>query len=156
MQNSILNLFFKRKKAKFEYAVKELIAYSRENAIRLGSDKLNSLHFVLSLENFNILVVNLLKTKGLDFERLAKKLKTDEVHLEPNHQIQLTVEAESVLKKSMNEAINLDKNNVEIIHVILSILKDKNCMAYSDLSTVVNYNEILSIAKLPEELNETK
>lgn len=119
----------------FSAKVKDIISYSREEALRLGNDYIGIEHLLLGLirdgENLAVrillnLSVNLQELKN-EVE-LAIKDKTGRVQ-NSNVQLPLTKSAERVIRITFLEAKQLKSSIIETEHVMLSILKNKECVA---------------------------
>ncbi len=117
--------------AKFSQKVKDVLSYSREEAIRLGNRNISSEHIFLGiLRDGEGLAIDILISMGLD---LALIRKTVEDHLRSNTEltraeienIPLLKTAERVLKLVYLEARSLQSDTIDTGHLILAILKDE-------------------------------
>lgn len=118
--------------AKFSPKVKEVISYSREEALRLSHDFIGIEHLVLGLirEGEGLAVKTM---RGLDIDPvLLRKNIEDSIKgkvakgtFNPNN-IPLTKQAEKVLKITVLEAKVLKSDVIGTEHLLLSILKNKD------------------------------
>lgn len=121
--------------AKFSQKVKDVISYSREEAIRLSQDNIGIEHLVLGLiRDGDSLAVKVLKSLDVDLEELRLKIEEsleDKVTHSPikNDQLPLTKQAERVLKVTVLEAKALKSDVIGTEHLLLSILKNKDNLA---------------------------
>src|ERR671919_2829369 len=115
----------------FSAQVKEIISFSREEALRLGNDFIGTEHLLLGLirEGDNT-AVRILKSFNVDlYERrkeieLAVKDKTGK-NIANINSLPLTKQAEKVIRVTVLEAKALKSSTVETEHLMLSILKNK-------------------------------
>src|SRR6202000_2252459 len=115
--------------------VKEIISFSREEALRLGNDFIGSEHLVLGLirEGDNT-AVKILKTLNVDLYELRKEIelavkdKTGK-NIANINSLPLTKQAEKVIRVTVLEAKALKSTTVETEHLMLSILKNKENIA---------------------------
>ncbi len=117
--------------AKFSQRVKEVLSYSREEAIRLGNRNISSEHIFLGiLRDGEGVAIDILVSMGLD---LAAIRKTVEDHLRSGTELKpsemenvpLLKTAERVLKLVYLEARSLKSETIDTGHLILAILKDE-------------------------------
>ncbi|MCH5689417.1 hypothetical protein LWM68_37355 [Niabella sp. W65] len=116
----------------FSTQVKEIISYSREEALRLGNDFIGTEHLLLGLirEGDNT-AIRILKGFNIDIFELRKEIelaikdKTGK-NIANINSLPLTKQAEKVIRVTVLEAKALKSNQVETEHLMLSILKKKN------------------------------
>jgi len=117
--------------AKFSQRVKDVLSYSREEAIRLCNRNISSEHIFLGiLRDGEGVAIDILVSMGLD---LASIRKTVEDHLRAKTElspseienIPLLKTAERVLKLVYLEARSLRSDTIDTGHLILAILKDE-------------------------------
>jgi ATP-dependent Clp protease ATP-binding subunit ClpC len=117
--------------AKFSQRVKDVLSYSREEAIRLGNRNISSEHIFLGiLRDGEGSAIDIMVSMGLD---LAAIRKTVEDHLRTNTElsqvemenIPLLKTAERVLKLVYLEARSLRSETIDTGHLLLAILKDE-------------------------------
>ncbi len=121
--------------AKFSPKVKEVISYSREEALRLGHDYIGVEHLLLGLiREGEGLAIKVLKSLDVDVILLRKAIE-DAVRDKSVHQslnvsnLPLTKQAEKVLKVTVLEAKVLKSETIGTEHLMLSILKNKDNIA---------------------------
>lgn len=115
----------------FSAQVKEIISYSREEALRLGNDFIGTEHLLLGLirEGDNT-AVKILKQLNVDLFELRKEVelavkdKTGK-NIAQINSLPLTKQAEKVIRVTVLEAKALKSPQVETEHLMLSILKNK-------------------------------
>ncbi len=117
----------------FSPKVKDVIAYSKEEALRLGHDFIGTEHLALGLlrkgEGKAIEILNLLE---VNLEYLRKKIELlspanpilSEVNSKRN--LQLTKQAEKALKTTFLEAKLYKSDYVNTVHLLLCILRNEN------------------------------
>jgi ATP-dependent Clp protease ATP-binding subunit ClpC len=119
----------------FSSQVKEIISFSREEALRLGNDFIGTEHLLLGLirEGENT-AVRILKSFNVDLYELRKEIemaikdKTGK-NIANINSLPLTKQAEKVIRVTVLEAKALKSNMVETEHLMLSILKNKENVA---------------------------
>jgi ATP-dependent Clp protease ATP-binding subunit ClpC len=114
--------------ANFSPKVKEIISYSREEALRLGNDFIGTEHLLLGLiRDGEGLAIRLLLQMQVDIFDLRKELELAirDKNNRPLHNINslpLTKQAEKVIRITVLEAKALKSPAVETEHLMLSIL----------------------------------
>ena len=135
--------------AKFSPRVKDVISYSREEALRLGHDYIGVEHLLLGIiREGQGVAIKMIKSSGIDTKKLRKKLESklesgqlNEVKNSVN--IPLLKQAEKVLKITYLEAKLFKSNMIGTEHLLLSILKEDNNLASSILKEFkVDYESI--------------
>ena len=117
--------------AKFSPKVKEVISYSREEAIRLKHDQIGVEHLLLGLiREGDGLAIKVLRSLDIDIALFRKKVEDaikDRVTtiLGNINSLPLTKQAEKVLKIALLEAKSMKQDTVGTEHLLLSILKNK-------------------------------
>ncbi|MBM3414761.1 MAG: ATP-dependent Clp protease ATP-binding subunit [Bacteroidetes bacterium] len=119
----------------FSAQVKEIISFSREEALRLGNDFIGTEHLLLGMirEGENT-AVRILKSFNVDIYELRKEIelavkdKTGK-NVANINSLPLTKQAEKVIRVTVLEAKALKSNTVETEHLMLSILKNKENIA---------------------------
>ncbi len=119
----------------FSTQVKEIISYSREEALRLGNDFIGAEHLMLGLirdqENTAIKVLRQLNVNLGELRKeieLAVKDKSGK-NIANINSLPLTKQAEKVIRVTVLEAKALKSPMVETEHLLLSILKNKENIA---------------------------
>lgn len=144
--------------SKFSNKIKEVITYSREEAIRLGSTSIGTEHLFLGiLRDGESLAVDILNSLGVDLSDLKKALEQRLAAEKPaqvvsdKDDITLYKSAERVLKLVYLEARALKNETVNTAHLLLAILKDENSIVTQVLSEKnVDYMSIRSNLKQDE------
>lgn len=119
----------------FSPKVKEIISYSREEALRLGNDFIGTEHLLLGLiRDGEGLAVKVLQTLQVDLFDLRKELEMairdkGNKPLANINSLPLTKQAEKVIRITVLEAKALKSPSVETEHLMLSILKNKENVA---------------------------
>lgn len=145
--------------ANFSAKVKDVITFSKEEALRLGHDYIGVEHLLLGiLREGNGLAVKILSNLGVDLKELRKKIESStKVGKGTNSQlsnIPLVKQAEKVLKITYLEAKVFKCNVIGTEHLLLSILKGEDNIATNALNTLnVNYE---SVKQEIEELQLTE
>ncbi|MEO6070926.1 MAG: ATP-dependent Clp protease ATP-binding subunit [Chitinophagaceae bacterium] len=119
----------------FSTQVKEIISFSREEALRLGNDFIGTEHLLLGLirEGDNT-AVKILKSFNVDLYELRKEIelavkdKTGK-NIANINSLPLTKQAEKVIRVTVLEAKALKSPTVETEHLMLSILKNRENIA---------------------------
>lgn len=118
--------------ANFSPKIKEIISFSREEALRLENDFIGTEHFLLSvIRDVDNIAIKILENCGVDSFELRKEveeaIKNKSASGRPNMNTQslpLTRQAEKVLRITVIEAKAFKSKTVEIEHLMLSILKN--------------------------------
>lgn len=119
----------------FSPKVKEIISYSREEALRLGNDFIGTEHLLLGLiREGDGLALRVLQTMQVDLFELRKELEVaikdkNNKPLANINSLPLTKQAEKVIRITVLEAKSLKSPSVETEHLMLSILKNKENVA---------------------------
>ena len=119
----------------FSAQVKEIISYSREEALRLGNDFIGTEHLVLGLiRDGENTAIRILKSLNIDVFELRKEIeiavkdKTGK-NIANINSLPLTKQAEKVIRITVLEAKATKSALVESEHLMLSILKNKENIA---------------------------
>jgi ATP-dependent Clp protease ATP-binding subunit ClpC len=126
--------------AKFSPRVKDVITFSREEAIRLGNDFISVEHILLGIiRQGDGTACKLLKSFNLDLEKIKLELelglkRNTPLNLDQNANIPLVKQSEKVLKKSFLEAKLFKSANIGTEHLLLAILREEDCVATSVLN----------------------
>jgi ATP-dependent Clp protease ATP-binding subunit ClpC len=119
----------------FSAQVKEIISYSREEALRLGNDFIGTEHLVLGLiRDEENTAIKILKSLNIDLQELRKEIevavkdKTGK-NIANINSLPLTKQAEKVIRITVLEAKASKSAVVESEHLMLSILKNKENIA---------------------------
>jgi ATP-dependent Clp protease ATP-binding subunit ClpC len=133
--------------AKFSPKVKEVISYSREEALRLNHDQIGVEHLLLGLvREGDGLAIKVLKSLEVDIVLLRRKIEDsikDRISTIPVNaaSLPLTKQAEKVLRITVIEAKQMKSDTISTEHLMLSILKDPRNIATELLSRMeVDYD----------------
>jgi ATP-dependent Clp protease ATP-binding subunit ClpC len=115
----------------FSPQVKEIISFSREEALRLGNDFIGTEHLLLGIiREGEGTAVKILQALNVDLYELRKEVelavkdKTGK-NIANINSLPLTRQAEKVIRVTVLEAKALKSPTVETEHLMLSILKNK-------------------------------
>ena len=143
------DLIFLIMDAKFSPRVKDVISYSREEALRLGHDYIGVEHLLLGIiREGEGLAMKIIKSTGIDSKDLRKKLESklesgQSDSTKNSGNIPLLKQAEKVLKITYLEAKLFKSNMIGTEHLLLSILKEDNNLAAKILNDhKVDYDSI--------------
>ncbi|MGX5691449.1 ATP-dependent Clp protease ATP-binding subunit [Arcticibacter tournemirensis] len=142
--------------AKFSPRVKDVISYSREEALRLGHDYIGTEHLLLGLiREGDGMAIKVLKALGVDTARLRRSIE-DAVKGTSGTtanlgNIPLTKQAEKVLKITYLEAKIFKSDVIGTEHLLLSILRDDDNIASQIL---LQYNINYDVFKAEVEQNK--
>ena len=117
----------------FSPRVKDVITYSKEEALRLGHDFIGTEHLMLGiLRDGNGKAINILNNLLVDLEHLRRKveiLSPPNPSLERNNEkknLHLTRQAERALKTTFLEAKVFQSTSISTAHLLLCILRNEN------------------------------
>ncbi|MGF7139250.1 ATP-dependent Clp protease ATP-binding subunit [Roseimarinus sediminis] len=124
--------------SKFSPKIKDVLSYSREEAIRMGNDYIGLEHILLGiLRDGEGVAIDLLNTMGVDLfdlkKEIEKEIKEDKA-LEPGASIQLLKAAEKSLKLVYLEARSMGGSTINTGHLLLTLLKDESSLIASVLN----------------------
>ncbi len=143
--------------AKFSPRVKDVISYSREEALRLGHDYIGTEHLLLGLiREGDGMAIKILKFLGVDTSKLRRSVEDavkgtagTTVNL---GNIPLTKQAEKVLKITYLEAKIFKSEVIGTEHLLLSVLREEDNIASQILA---QYNLNYEIFKAEVEKSKT-
>lgn len=149
--------------AKFSPRVKDVINFSREEALRLGNDYIGVEHLLLGLiREGEGLAIQVLKEFNLDLVQIRQQLES---YLSRSSKMNATLtniplvkQAEKVLKITYLEAKLFKSPLIGTEHLLLSILKDENNVACRTLNKygIIYENIKDEIEAMLEEQNNPK
>jgi ATP-dependent Clp protease ATP-binding subunit ClpC len=126
--------------AKFSPRVKDVITFSKEEALRLGNDFIGVEHLLLGvIREGEGKAIQILKEFKLDLKSIRLELesgltKSVKSFSQPVANIPLVKQTEKVLKFMYLEARNLKSATIGTQHLLLSILRDENNVACRTLN----------------------
>jgi ATP-dependent Clp protease ATP-binding subunit ClpC len=137
----------------FSPKVKDVIAYSREEALRLGHDFIGTEHLMLGiLRKANGEAIDILNALDVDLVMLRKKIEalnpsnTDTSTGNDKKSLHLTKQAEKALKTTFLEKKLLKSPAVSTAHLLLCILRNENDPTTKLLNKFdIDYNEVKSV-----------
>jgi ATP-dependent Clp protease ATP-binding subunit ClpC len=117
----------------FSPRVKDVITYSKEEALRLGHDFIGTEHLILGiLRDGNGKAIQILQNLSVDLNHLRKKVEilspanpTVEINIEKKN-LHLTRQAERALKTTFLEAKVFQSSSISTAHLLLCILRNEN------------------------------
>jgi ATP-dependent Clp protease ATP-binding subunit ClpC len=118
----------------FSSRVKDVITYSKEEALRLGHDFIGTEHLMLGLlRDGNGKAISILSALEIDLDYLRRKIEilspaNPTNSPEPQHKtnLHLTRQAERALKTTFLEAKLFQSNSINTAHLLLCILRNEN------------------------------
>ena len=117
----------------FSPRVKDVITYSKEEALRLGHDFIGTEHLMLGiLRDGNGKAISILNNISVDLEHLRKKveiLSPANPNAERNNEkknLHLTRQAERALRTTFLEAKVFQSTSISTAHLLLCILRNEN------------------------------
>jgi ATP-dependent Clp protease ATP-binding subunit ClpC len=115
--------------SKFSSKIKDVLSYSREEAIRMGNDYIGLEHIFLGiLRDGKGVATDLLKQMGVDLNELKRTIENEiknDQPLSPTASVQLLKVTEKSLKLVYLEARSMGNNTINTGHLLLAILKDE-------------------------------
>lgn len=118
----------------FSSRVKDVITYSKEEALRLGHDFIGTEHLMLGLlRDGNGKAISILSALEIDLDYLRRKIEilspaNPTNSPEPQHKtnLHLTRQAERALKTTFLEAKLFQSDSINTAHLLLCILRNEN------------------------------
>jgi ATP-dependent Clp protease ATP-binding subunit ClpC len=118
----------------FSPRVKDVIAYSKEEALRLGHDFIGTEHLMLGLlRDGNGKAVTILNALDIDLNHLRRKVEilspanpATGVSTNDKKNLHLTRQAERALKTTFLEAKLFQSSSINTAHLLLCILRNEN------------------------------
>ena len=151
--------------SQFSPRIKDIIGYSREEAIRLGNDYIGQEHLFLGiLRDGEGMATDILENLGIVLneikEIVEKKIKTDQA-IDQRADIVMLKSAEKTLKLVYLEARSFQSPTVNSGHLLLAILKDHDSIItqilveygvnyYVVRAQIQDYKEVENKSDFPE------
>ena len=151
--------------SQFSPRIKDIIGYSREEAIRLGNDYIGQEHLFLGiLRDGEGIATDILENLGIVLaeikEIIENKIRTDR-EIDQKADIVMLKSAEKTLKLVYLEARSFKNVTVNSGHLLLAILKDNDCMVtqllvefginyYMVRSQIQEYKDVEAKSDFPE------
>ena len=150
--------------AKFSPRVKDVINLSREEAIRLGHDHIGAEHFLLGMiREGDGQAIRVLKSLDVEIDQLQNQMENAVnsgkiARVNAIEQIPMTKQAEKILKITYLEAKIFKSDTIGTIHLLLSILREEDCLASRILNRFgVNYSNVkMKMEQMGEGGNSNK
>lgn len=138
----------------FSPKVKDVIAYSKEEAVRLGHDFIGTEHLILGLlRKGDGKAIEILKYLDINLDHLRKKIESlngvnETYTINESKSIHLTKQAEKALKTTFLEAKLYNSESVNTAHLLLCILRNENDPTTKVLQNfTVNYADVKIVFK---------
>ena len=135
--------------SQFSQRVKDILGYSKEEAIRLGNSHISPEHLFLGiLRDGEGVAVEILLNQGIDLfvlkGSLEKSIRIESPIVVADHEIiPLLRSTERILKLVYLEAKSLKSPVIDSEHLLLAILKDENALVTRFLSELdVDYQTV--------------
>ncbi len=135
--------------AKFSQRVKDVLSYSREEAIRLGNDYIGLEHLLLGIiREGEGMAIQILTYFGIDLLKIRKELEmavanSDFNKIRTTDNIPLIKQAERALKITYLEAKLFNSDLIGTEHLLLAILKDNDNIVTKTFQTYgVDYDAV--------------
>ncbi len=135
----------------FSPRVKDVITYSKEEALRLGHDFIGTEHLVLGLiRNGEGKAIDILNLLGIDLNELRRKIESlnpinfdNEAKESSKKNLHLTRQAERALKTTFLEAKLFQSSVINTAHLLLCILRNENDPTTKIFNNInINYNVV--------------
>ncbi|MBS7786787.1 ATP-dependent Clp protease ATP-binding subunit [Flavobacterium sp. CYK-55] len=117
----------------FSPRVKDVITYSKEEALRLGHDFIGTEHLMLGiLRDGNGKAITILNNLAVDLDHLRRKVEIlspanpNAVAVNEKKNLHLTRQAERALKTTFLEAKVFQSSSISTAHLLLCILRNEN------------------------------
>lgn len=135
--------------AKFSQRVKDVLTYSREEALRVGNEYIGVEHLVLGiLREGEGLAIQILNYLGIDLSEFKKTIEksiatTPKSGVRKPENLPLVKQAERALKLTYLEAKLFNSDLIGTEHLLLAILKDEDNLVTSTLAKQgVDYDSV--------------
>jgi ATP-dependent Clp protease ATP-binding subunit ClpC len=135
--------------SQFSQRVKDILGYSKEEAIRLGNNHISPEHLFLGiLRDGESAAIEILINQGIDLlvlkGSLEKSIKAESpVRITDHEVIPLLRSTERILKLVYLEAKSLKSPTIDTEHLLLAILKDENALVTRFLTELdVDYQSV--------------
>ncbi|NOQ26199.1 MAG: AAA domain-containing protein [Bacteroidales bacterium] len=156
--------------AKFSQRIKDVLSYSKEEAVRLGNAYIGTEHLLLGiLREGEGMAITILENLNIDLNKLKKSIEfrirsEENFKLVDTDNIPLFKTAERALKLVYLEAKSFNSSTINTGHLLLSILKDENSIVtqileeqhvdYQNIRTEMESDQPEAKADFEDEENE--
>lgn len=137
--------------AKFSQKIKDVLSYSKEEAIRLGNKYIGPEHLFLGIiREGEGLAIDVLVSLGADLNDLKRMIEGSIKSENPDdltdiENIPLLKQSERILKLVYLEAKSLRQSTIDTGHLLLALLKDENSLVTRKLEELhINYQMVRS------------
>ncbi len=137
--------------AKFSQKIKDVLSYSKEEAIRLGNKYIGPEHLFLGIiREGEGLAIDVLVSLGADLNDLKRMIEGSIKSENPDEltdieNIPLLKQSERILKLVYLEAKSLSQSTIDTGHLLLALLKDENSLVTRKLEELhINYQMVKS------------
>ena len=147
----------------FSSRVKDVISYSKEEALRLGHKQIGTEHLLLGiLRDGGGKAISILNSIEINLDELRKKIEllnpaiidSSSLRLNEKKNLHLTRQAERALKTTFLEAKLFQSTNINTAHLLLCILRNDNDPLTKILSKMdISYDNVKE--KFKAMINET-
>jgi ATP-dependent Clp protease ATP-binding subunit ClpC len=147
----------------FSPRLRQVISYSKDEALRLGHDFIGTEHLVLGLlREGNGKAIEILKSLGIDLEFLRRKVEllsppNENVMNQDKRSLHLTRQADRALKTTYLEAKVYQSTTISTAHLLLCILRNDNDPTTKLMNKIkINYetSKELYLTMIPNNNNE--
>jgi len=140
--------------SQFSPKIKDVLSYSREEAIRLGNDRIGLEHVFLGiLREGQGIAIDILVNLGINLNEIKTavedSVRTDQI-IDPQSSVQLLKETEKILKLVYLEARAMKSSTINTGHLLLAIMRNNN----SKFSEILN-NFHLNYYLLKSQMEES-
>jgi ATP-dependent Clp protease ATP-binding subunit ClpC len=118
--------------AKFSQRIKDVLSFSKEEAIRLGNSEIAPEHLLLGiLREGEGVAIDILVSLGANLYQVKKDIEAiissaGPIKVTDTDNIPLLKTSERILKLVYLEAKSMKKNTIDTGHLLLAIIKDEN------------------------------
>lgn len=156
--------------AKFSQRIKDVLSYSKEEAVRLGNAYIGTEHLLLGiLREGEGMAITILENLNIDLNKLKKSIEfrirsEENLKITDIDNIPLFKTAERALKLVYLEAKSFNNSTINTGHLLLSILKDENSVVtqileeqhidYQNIRTEMENHKPEAKAEFEDEENE--
>lgn len=156
--------------AKFSQRIKDVLSYSKEEAVRLGNAYIGTEHLLLGiLREGEGIAITVLENLNIDLTNLKKSIEfrirsEENLKIADTDNIPLFKTAERALKLVYLEAKSFNSATISTGHLLLSILKDENSVVtqilqeqsidYQTVRTELENSQPIIKAEFEDEENE--
>ena len=128
-----------------------VLEYVNEEALRLGDEKIGVEHLMLGIiregEGAAVRTLNVLGLEMKDLKRIIEEIVTlnkSKTLKFDNNEKGITKQTKNILDKCLIELQSTDEKKIKTIHILLSIMRDKNNIVFSTLNKLrLDYDKIL-------------